>query len=318
MKRLLLALLALACGSTLAQDFPSKPLRLIVPYAAGGGSDVIGRLFAQKIGESLGQNVVIDNRAGASGIIGAELVARSVPDGYTLLLVDMPHTITPVFTRKLPYDAAKDFSPVSMVGRTPIFLFLHPSLAAGTVTEFLELARKEGGRMTLGLAGTGTSGQMLSELLRLNTGVQFTLVPYKGAAPALNDLVGGQIRAMFASMASGAPHVKAGRLKVIASTGAKRTPDMPDTPTFNEAGIKGMEVEHWYGIVGPAGLPRPVVDKLGAAIAKAAAQPDVRDRMTGVAVEPAASTPEQFRGRIEGDLARWAKLARDANLQPAD
>ena len=318
MRNLVLVLAALLPCLAGAQDYPAKPVRLVVPYAAGGGSDVIGRLFAQKLTEFLGQSVFVDNRAGASGIIGADNVAKSAPDGYTLLLVDMPHTITPVFTRKLPYDPVKDFTAVSMVGKTPIFLFTHPSLPAATVAEFLDLARKESGRLTLGLAGTGTSGQMLSELLRLNTGVQFTLVPYKGAAPALNDLVGGQIRAMFASMASGAPHVKAGRLKVIASTGARRSPEMPDTPTFAEAKIGGMEVEHWYGIVGPAGLPKAAVDKLAAAIAKASAMPDVRERMAGVAVEPVASTPEQFRARIEGDFARWTKLARDANLQPAD
>ena len=311
-------LVAFLCGSATAQEYPAKPVRLVVPYAAGGGSDVIGRLFAQKLTDSLGQSVIVDNRAGASGIIGADAVAKSPADGYTLLLVDMPHTITPIFTRKLPYDPVKDFTAVSMVGKTPIFLFTNPSLAVSTVAEFLDLARKEGGRLTLGLAGTGTSGQMLSELLRLNTGVQFTLVPYKGAGPALNDLVGGQIRAMFASMASGAPHVKAGRLKVIASTGARRSPEMPDTPTFAEVNVRGLEVEHWYGIVGPAGLPKAVVDKLAAAIGKASGMPDVRERMTGVAVDPAASTPDQFRARIEADFARWSKLARDANLQPGD
>ena len=244
-RTLLAALPALLlAGPATAQSWPSKPVRFIVPYAPGGSSDVIARLLGQKLGEAFGQTFVIDNRPGAGSMVGTDIAAKSAPDGYTLLLSDMPHTINPAIYVKVPYDPVRDFSPVTVVGTSPMFLFVHPKFEANSVKDFVALARAQPGKVAMGSGGTGATTHLMIELLQARTGVRVNHVPYKGAGPALADVIAGQIPATFTSMATAAPHVKGGRLRALAVTSAKRIASYPEVPTFEESGAPGMVVEH--------------------------------------------------------------------------
>src|SRR5687768_5505242 len=283
---------ALAAWPTQAQDYPNKPIRLVIPFPAGGSSDGIGRQIADKLGPLLKQTVVVENKGGAGGMIGADYVAKAAPDGYTLVLVDVFHTSTPIYTRKMPYDAVKDFTPVSLVGRSPAFLVSHPGFEAKTARDALAFAKAQPGKMTMAIAGTGS---VVVDLFRARTGVQFVSVPYRGSSPAMVDLMSGQVNVMITTMASAGTQVKAGKLRAMAVTGSKRNPDFPDVPTFAELGIKGMDYEQWFGVMGPAGLPAPIVDKLSAAMAQVLAMPDVRERLVGMAMEVAAPGPAEMK-----------------------
>jgi tripartite-type tricarboxylate transporter receptor subunit TctC len=313
--RIAIALLMAVAGTALAQQYPSKPVRLIVPYAPGGSSDVLARIMGQKLGEALGQTFVVDNRAGAGSMIGTDAAARSPADGYTLVLSDMPHTINPSIYAKVPYDPIRDFSPVSLIGVSPLFLFVHPSVQAQRVEDFVALAKAEPGKIPIGSGGNGSATHLMAELLQAHAGIKLTHVPYKGAGPALTDVVAGQIPATFTSMATAAPHVKAGKLRVLGVTSAKRLASLPDVPTFEESGVRGMIVEHWWGIMAPGGVPRPIIDRLHGEIVKALTAADVRERFATLAVEPRSTTPEQFRELLEKDVARWAKVVKDAGIQ---
>jgi tripartite-type tricarboxylate transporter receptor subunit TctC len=310
------ALTSLAPCGALAQDaYPSRPIKLVIPFPAGGSSDGIGRQIADKLGGVLKQTVVVDNKGGAGGMIGADFVAKSPPDGYTLVLVDVFHTSTPIYTRKMPYDAVKDFTPVSLIGRSPAFLVANPSFEAKTARDALAFAKAQPGKLMMAIAGTGS---VVVDLFRARSGVQFTSVPYRGSSPALVDLMSGQVNVMITTMASAGTHVKAGKLRALAVTGDKRNADFPDVPTFAELGVNGMNYEQWFGVMGPANLPKPVVDKLAAAMGEVLRMPDVRERLAGMALDVAAPGPVEMKQKIEGDAAQWLKLAQELDIKPLD
>lgn len=309
------ALGALAAAPALAQDYPNKPIRMVIPFPAGGSSDGIGRQIADKLGPILKQNVIVENKGGAGGMIGADAVAKSAPDGYTLVLVDVFHTSTPIYTRKMPYDAVKDFTPVSMIGRSPAFLVAHPGFEARTGREALAYGKANPGKLTMAIAGTGS---VVVDLFRARSGIQFQSVPYRGSSPALVDLISGQVNVMITTMASAGPHVKSGKLRALAVTGNARNPDFPDVPTFTELGVPGMDYEQWFGIMGPANLPKPVVDKLAAAMEQVLRMPDVRERLVGMALDVAVPGPDEMKRKVEADAARWVKLAQELDIKPLD
>jgi tripartite-type tricarboxylate transporter receptor subunit TctC len=311
----LAALAALAGPLAQAQDYPARPVKLVIPFPAGGSSDGIGRQIAEKLSGVLKQSVVVENKGGAGGIIGADAVAKSPADGYTLVLVDVFHTSTPIYTRKMPYDAVKDFTPVSLVGRSPAFLIAHPGFQAKTAAEALSFAKAQPGKLTMAIAGTGS---VVVDLFKARTGLQFVSVPYRGSSPAMVDLMAGQVNVMITTMASAGPHVKAGKLRALAVTGARRNADFPDVPTFAELGVNGMDYEQWFGIMGPAGMPQPVVDKLAAAMEQVLAMPDVRERLSGMALQVATPGPAEMKRKVEADAAQWVRLARELDIKPLD
>ena len=316
MKRLIAVLCTLLlAGNCLAQDYPNKPVRFIVPYAPGGSSDILARTLGQKLADAMGQPFIIDNRPGAGSMVGTEVLAKSPADGYTIILSDMPHAINPSINPKVPYDPVKDFSPVSVIGVSPMFLFVHPSFEAKNVKELIALAKAQPNKLAIASGGNGATTHLVAELLQASAGIKLTHVPYKGAGPAIADVAAGQVPITFTSMATAASLVKAGRLRVLGVTSSKRLAAFPDVPTFEESGLTGLTFEHWWGIMAPARTPPAVVAKLHGEIAKALAALDVRDRFATLAVEPRTNTPEQFRALIESDLVRWAKVVRDAGIK---
>ena len=296
-----------------AADYPLKPVRFVVPYAPGGSSDVIARLIGQKLGESLGHTFVVDNRPGAGSMLGTDVVAKSPGDGYTILLSDMPHTINPSVYANVPYDPIKDFSPVTVVGTSPLFLFVHPSQAA-TLRDFIATAKSQP-TLAFGSGGNGTASHLMGELFQVGSGVKLTHVPYKGAGPALGDVVAGQIPATFTSMATAAPHVQSARIRTLAVTSAKRLVTMPAVPTFEESGVSGMVISHWWAVMAPAGVPQPVVEKLRTAIMQTLASRDLRERYAVLSVDPVSSTPEELRKLLESDVARWRGIVKSAGIK---
>jgi len=305
----------LLCGGALAQDYPNKPVRFIVPYAPGGSSDILARTLGQKLADAMGQPFIVDNRPGAGSMVGTEVLAKSPADGYTIILSDMPHTINPSINPKVPYDPVKDFSPVSVIGVSPMFLFVHPAFEAKNVKELIALAKAQPGKLAIASGGNGATTHLVAELLQASAGIKLTHVPYKGAGPAIADVAAGQVPITFTSMATAASLVKAGRLRVLGVTSSKRLAAFPDVPTFEENGLAGLTFEHWWGVMAPARTPPAVVARLHDEIVKALAAPDVRERFAALAVEPRTNTPEQFRALIESDLARWAKVVRDAGIK---
>ena len=321
MKILHCGFLLLACAASVAvaqnsaPDYPAKFVRFIVPYAPGGSSDVLARTLAQKLGVSLGQTFVIDNRPGAGSMLGTDIAAKATPDGYTIILSDMPHTINPSIYAKVPYDPIRDFAPITVIGVSPMFLFVNPSVKAQNIKEFIALAKSQPGKIAIASGGTGATTHLMAELLQSHAGIQLTHVPYKGAGPALTDVVAGQIPATFTSMATAAPFAQSGRLRILGVTSAKRLPAFPAVPTFEESGVAGMVVEHWWGVMAPAGVPKPVVEKLRGEIVNAVNSADVRERFAALAVEPRTLTPQQFHALLEADVKRWAKVVRDAGIK---
>lgn len=315
---LLLAAVAAPAQSpapALRQAYPVKFIRFIVPYAPGGSSDVLARTLGQKLGASLGQTLVIDNRPGAGSMLGTDIAAKSSPDGYTIILSDMPHTINPSIYAKVPYDPIKDFAPITLIGVSPMFLFANPAMPVQNLREFIALARAQPGKIAIASGGTGATTHLMVELLQSHAGIRLNHVPYKGAGPALTDVVAGQIPATFTSMATAAPFAKSGRLRILGVSSAKRLPAFADVPTFEESGVAGMIVEHWWGVMAPAGVAQPIVGKLHDEIAAAVDAPDVRERFAALAVEPRTTTPAQFRVLLESDVKRWAKVVRDAGIK---
>ena len=298
-----------ACAQN-RSEYPLKPVRVIVGFTAGGPSDILARLVAAKLGEALGQQFVVDNRSGASGMIGAELVAKAPPDGYTLLVVPATHSVNPSLYKKLPFDTLRDFSAISLLAESPFILVVHPSLPARNVAELIALAKRPGAPLNYASAGVGGLPHLAGELFKTMTGVQMTHIPYKGAAPATVDLVAGQVPIMFNNMLSALPQVKAGRLRPLAVTTLKRSTAVPETPTMAEAGVKGYEVSGWYGVLGPAGMDAAVASKLSAEVERAMRQPEVVKRLADEGVDAGGSSPEVFAARIRHEVAKWAAVVK--------
>jgi tripartite-type tricarboxylate transporter receptor subunit TctC len=303
-------------GSAIAQSFPSKPLRIVVGFPPGGGADFVARLVGAKLGEAFKQQVVIDNRAGANGIIASELVAKSPADGYTLLLgVSATHAINPNIYTKLPYDAVKDFAPISEVALTPLILVVAPSLPVNNVQDLIKLAKARPGEINFASAGNGNVTHLAAELFKGTTGINITHVPYKGSAPAIVDLMAGQVSMYFDTMPSSLPHVRAGKLKGLAVTSAKRSATAPDIPTVDESGVPGFETTSWFGLLAPAGTPPAVIDVLHRELAKALATPDSGERMKQQGLDPVVNNPAEFGNVIRTDIAKWGKVIKDANIR---
>jgi tripartite-type tricarboxylate transporter receptor subunit TctC len=298
-----------------AQTFPVKPVRMIVPFAAGGGADIVGRLVAQRLGDAWGQTVVVDNRPGAGGNIGTEIVARAPADGYTLLLVGPNHTVNISLFSKIPFDPVKDFAPISVVTSAPYLLLVNPSVGVNSVADLIALAKARPGKVLYASAGNGTAGHLGMELIKTMAGIDMVHIPYKGSPPALTDLIAGQVSAAFDNVLSASPHVKAGKLRAIAVSTGKRSTAVPEVPTVAESGLPGFEVAVWQGILAPAGTPKAVVDTLYRAIVAALGRPDMKERMAANGTEIIGGTPAEFAAFIQSDLVKWAKVVKSSGAR---
>jgi len=299
-----------------AQDYPNKPMRMVVPYPPGGASDVVARLISQYMGETFRQPVVVENRAGANGIISYQFVAQSAADGYTMLMSNVgPSAINPSIYTKIPYDAIKDFAPVSLTNLVPLMLVVNSSLGVNSVAELIAKAKAAPGMLTYGTGGTGTAGHLAMELFMSNAGIRMERVSYKGDGLALNDMLGNQITTMFTTVISGDPHVQSGKLKALAVTTTKRLAAKPDLPTVAELGMPGFEAVSWGGVMVPANTPRAIVVKLNAEINRILKLPDVRERLAKVGAETAGGTPEEFQAYLVAETEKWARVARTANIK---
>lgn len=316
------ALLLLATGgifaatSVSAQSYPARPIRLIVPWPAGGGADVIGRTLSVRLGEALGQQIVVDNRAGAAGIIGTEAAARSAPDGYTIYQGNTATLgINPALHAKLPYDAARDFAPISLINTGALIIVVHPSLPARNVSELIALARTQPGKINYASAGPGSPAHLVAEMFKSEAKVNFTHIPYKGAAPAAIDLLAGQVDLMFGDFITCFPHVKSGRLRALAVTAGKRSPLVPAIPTVREAGGPDLQAVSWSAILAPAGTPAAIVQRLNGEIVKIAASADFNEKMRANGGTPVTSTPEELATYIRAEIARYARAVRDSGTK---
>jgi len=316
-KMLITAAIAAACvaAPALAQNYPVKPIRFIVPFTPGGGNDTMARMIGQRITAATSQQVLIDNRPGAGGAIGAEAAGKSAADGYTLFLAGVAtHGINPNLRRKLSYDPLRDFDAVSLIAEAPLLVVVHPSLPARSLKELVALAKARPGQINFASNGNGSSSHMGAELFIMLTGVKMAHIPYKGVSPALIDLISGEVPLSFASAAGILPQVKAGKLRALAMTGSKRSAAIPDIPTVAEAGVRGAETGSWYGVVMPAGSPKEAINRVSQIIQETVKSPDVTKRLVDEAVIPVGNTPEQFSAHIKGELARWARVVKAAKL----
>ena len=294
-----------------SEPYPSKPIKVIVPFSAGGSMDTLARLFGQKLNRAWGKPVIVDNRPGATGIIGTEAAAKAAPDGHTLIMVaSATMAINPNVYQKLAYDPLKDFVPITLFVDAPILLVAHPSVRANSVKELITLAKQKPAELTFGSAGAGSSQHLAGELFKSMAGVDITHVPYKGSAPAVADLLGGQVALMFDVMPTVIAHVKAGKLKAIAAAGLRRSPLLPGVPTISESGLPGYEARSWYGIAAPAKTSPNIIRALHAEFMKAMRTPEVRERLTSLGLEPVGNTPEAFAALIRSETARFAKLVK--------
>jgi tripartite-type tricarboxylate transporter receptor subunit TctC len=311
-----LVALALPAAQALAQkSYPNKAIRMIVPFAPGGSNDIMGRLVAAKLTESMGQQVVVDNRPGASGIVGTDLAAKAAPDGYTVLVMSLTFTVNPSIRSKLPYDTEKDLVPVTLIASAPLILVVHPSLPVKSVKEFIAYAKANPGKLNFGSGGPGSTPHLAGEMLKTMAGLEMIHVPYKGGGPALADLVGGQIQLMLENIPSTLPFVKSGKLRVLAVTSKKRSPTVPDVPTLDEAALKGYELTGWNGLFVPRGTPRAIVNQLHAETVKALAAPDLKERLAAMSAEPGGESPEKFAVFVKAEIRKWAKIAKEAGLK---
>ena len=304
-----------AHGLAFAQAYPAKPIKYIVPVVPGGASDMIARAVAERMGKVLGQSMVIENMGGGGGVIASVAAAKAAPDGYTLMQSYVATHGTSPATRKLPYDAVKDFSPIGMIGVSPNTLCVNANMPVNSVPELIAYMKKNTGKLSYGSAGAGTLTHLTAELFKLESKTFMVHIPYRGVTPALTDLMGGQTQVMFPSLSSALIHSKGGRLKILAVTGKSRHPAVKDVPTFEESGLKGFDAPQWYGMVGPAGMPPPLVKMLNDALNNVLSQPDFKERLSGEAVELQPMSPEAFGKFIQFDIARWTKLAKERNIQ---
>lgn len=311
---LFIASAAASAQSLPAQTYPNKPIHLIVPFPAGGGVDVIARIIAPKLAESLGQPVIVENRAGAGTIVGTESLAKSPPDGYTMMIANSAFGANPALHAKLPYDSVKDFAPISMVVMFPSILVVHPSLPVKSIGELVALAKSSPGRLSYASAGAGSVIHLSMELFKSVAGIDIMHVAYKGANLALNDLLGGQIPIMFVTGQLGLAHVKSGRLRALGVSSATRMSLLPDVPTIAESGYPGFELYDWEGVIVPAGTPAPIIARLNGEINRIVNMPEVSERMSSLGASAGGSTPEQLAERIKTELAKWAKVVKSAGI----
>ena len=308
--------LAVASAGIEAQNYPTRPIRLVVASSAGGGSDLLARTLGVKMSEDLGQQIVVDNRGGASGVIGTDIVAKALPDGYTLLIIQPSLTINPSMIRKLPYDAAKDFTPISLVVDAAQIIVVNASVPAKDVKELIALAKAKPGGLIFGSPGVGTSPHLTAELFKLKAGVDMPQVLFKGAGPAYVSLISGEVAAMVSTVLSALSHVKSGKIRALAVTTKKRTAVLPDLPTMMESGVPDFDTSQWFGILGPARTPRAIVDRLNQSIARSSTSPDVKARFAAEGVEVVNSSPEEFAAVIKRELVQWAAVIKAAGIQP--
>ncbi len=294
--------------------YPSKPIRYIVPVTAGGGSDMVGRTVCERLGRVLGQTIVVDNLGGGGGVIASQTTARAPADGYTLMQGYVATHGTAPATRKLPYDAIKDFTPIGMIGSTPNVLCVNATMPIQDVKSFLDFVRKNPGKVSYGSAGAGSLTHLTAELFKLQTGAFMVHIPYRGIAPATTDLIAGQTQAMFPGLAAALPHIRGGRIRALAVTGTHRHSQLKDVPTLEEAGLKGFDAQQWYGIVGPANMPTPIVKQINEALGKVLSQPDFKEKLSAEAVDLITMTPEAFGAYMKADIARWTALAKERGI----
>ena len=298
-----------------AESYPNRPVRLIVPYPPGGATDIVARALGGKMGEALGQQFVVDNRGGGGQLIGTDLAAKAPADGYTFLLVSVTHSINPSLRDKMPYDTIKDFAPIILIAQSANILVTHPSVPAKSVKELIALLRKDPGKLNYASSGTGSGGHLAAELFKSVAKVNMVHVPYRGGGPAYVDLVAGHVDLMFTSPAPTLPHVKAGRLRALATTGASRALATPDLPTIAESGFPGYEATLWYGFVAPSGTPVEVIRALNGAVVKALADPAIRESFLARGIEPAGGSLEQFAAHINSEMKKWQRVIREANIR---
>ena len=309
---------ALACEPSIAQPaqkYPDKPIRFIVPFPPGGGNDILARMLAPKMSESLGQPVVIDNRAGAGGNIGTDLAAKSPPDGYTIVIASNQVTMNPALYARLPFDIEKEFAPIALAASVPMVLAVNPSVPANNVKELIALAKADPGKLNYSTPGNGTPQHIAFEVFNHSAGIRIAHVPYKGTGPAIADVIGGQVQATFGTLASLEQHVKAGKLRALAVATPRRSNAMPSVPTMAESGLTGYDVSLWYSILAPAGTPAPIVARLSVEVAKALAAPDVRDRLVAQGFEVSYLNPEQMNDLMKRDIARWSRSLKDVGIK---
>ena len=312
--------LASACLAPLTvqaqASYPDKPIRFIVPYPPGGGTDVIARIVQEKFQQTLGQPIVIENRGGAAGSLGSDLAAKSPADGYTVLFTLSSHTINPAIYPKLPFNTVKDFEPIGTVASLPQILVANPQFPANTVAELTALAKAKPGTLSFASVGNGSPGHLAGELYKLRTGTQLTHVPYRGGGPAVTDVMGGQVPLLWVSIPAAAQFVKAGKLKALAVSTTKRSAAFPDVPTMQEAGVSDFEVDSWYAMFVPAKTPKPIIEKLNKALNTVVQQPDIKEKLLAQGSEGVGGTTEALARIVDDELARWSKLVKDANIKP--
>ena len=318
MRRLLHGCLALAlagfASAAAAQVYPAKPVKLIIPFPPGGSNDIVGRMSAAQLAERLGQQVVVDNRGGAGGTIGTDIAAKSPPDGYTLLLISTAYAFNTSIYKKLPYDPATAFVPVAMLGTGPAVLVVYPGLPVNSVQELIALAKQKPGQLNNATAGVGSFQHLASELFRLEAGIDLTHVPYKGGGPAMVDLIGGQAQVSVGSLIQMLPHIRSGKLRALGTTGAKRSPALPDVPTVAEAGVPGYEATNWWGILAPAGTPQVVVDRLNKALAAIALSAETKKRFESEGAEAVQMSPAEFGKHVADETVKWARVVKEAGI----
>ena len=317
MKRigLLLICLCAAAGPVRAQTYPAKAVRLIVPFAAGGSTDIIGRVIAQKLNEMWGQPVLVDNRAGGSTVIGTEIVAKAPPDGHTLLVTPAPFTIVPSLMQKLPYDPHKDFEPITLINTTPLVVVVHPGVPAKSIKELVALAKAKPGALNYGSSGSGGSNHLAGELFNAMAGVKMVHVPYKGNAPALTDLVGGHVDVVFNGLTSALPLIKSGKLRALGVTSLNRSAALPGSPTLDESGLKGFQAVAWNGLTAPARTPKAVIDKINADVMKVIRSPELVEKLKAEGSDPVGSSVEQYARFLREEIAKWNKVIKFANIR---
>jgi tripartite-type tricarboxylate transporter receptor subunit TctC len=298
-----------------AQGYPDHPIRFVVPYPPGGGTDVIARIVQGKLQAALGQNIVIDNKGGAGGSVGTDIVAKAAPDGYSVLFTLNSHTVNPAIYAKLPFDTLKDFEPVGTVASLPQILVAHPQFPANNVAELIALAKAKPGTLAYASVGVGSPGHLAGELFKLRTGTQMTHVPYRGGGPAVTDVMGGQVPLLWVSIPAAAQHVKSGKLKALGVSTLKRSAAFPDVPTLQEAGVPDFEVDSWYAMFVPAKTPKPVIDKLNRALNTTLQDPEIREKLLAQGSEAVGGTPEALGKTVDAELVKWAKLAKDASIK---